>query len=44
MKKYITSIEECQKNKEVSFYLNNKNIEFLPKELFSLTHLKILDV
>ncbi len=44
MRRYTPNIEKCQKDKEISFYLDNKNIDHLPIEIFSLTHLKILDV
>lgn len=44
MKKYNSKIEKCKKDKEISFYIENDDIKNLPNELFSLSHLKILDV
>lgn len=44
MKKYKSKIEKCKKSKEISFYIEDSGIECLTKELFSLSHLKILDV
>ncbi len=44
MRKYISKIEKCKKNRDTYFYLENSDIDFFPKKIVSLSQLKVLDV
>lgn len=43
MRKHLTDIDKCKKNKDISFYIESCNIDEIPKDVFKLSHLKILD-